>query len=273
MAKKNGIARIRQFILLCILIMVAMSTWLARERSTDWNNTLWVAVFPINGDQSDSAAKYIDALDVDDFRPVEDFFQTELNRYGVTLDEPIHIDLRSELDERPPAPPTAGSVLSVIRWSLVMRYWTWRVEREEKGRVTPDIKIFMVYFDPETHDRLPHSVGVQKGLFGVVNAFASVRQRGSNLVVLSHELLHTVGATDKYDLATGLPRHPEGYANPNAEPLYPQSKAEIMGGRTPLSPTRAEIPPSLQYTVIGPQTATEIRWIPEENQVPVLCGL
>ncbi len=260
MAKKRGFARLRQLLLFYILLMVAASAWLARERSTDWNNTLWVAVFPINGDQSKASERYIQSLQKTDFKTIEDFFQTELTRFGVSLDEPIHIDLRTELDEKPPATPSAGSVFSVMRWSLVMRNWAWRMERKQDG-VTPDIKLFMVYYDPESHQTLPHSVGVQKGLFGVVNAFASRRQRGSNQVVLAHELLHTLGATDKYELDTGLPIHPQGYADPQAKPLYPQRKAEIMGGRIALSPTRAEIPVSLKQAIVGPETAAEIRWI------------
>ncbi len=258
MPKKRGFARLRQILLFYVLLMVAASAWLARERSTDWNNTLWVAVFPINGDQSEASDNYIQSLQKADFKPIEDFFQNELARFGLTLDDPIHIDLRTQLDEKPPAPP--ASVLGIMRWSLVMRNWAWRMERKQDG-VTPDIKLFMVYYDPESQQALPHSVGVQKGLFGVVNAFASRQQRGSNQVVLAHELLHTVGAIDKYELGTGLPIHPDGYADPEANPLYPQRMAEIMGGRIALSPTRAEIPASLKKVTVGRETATEIRWI------------
>ncbi len=259
MAKKRGFARLRQFLMFYVLLMVAASAWLARERSTDWNNTLWVAVFPVNGDQSERSRDYINALQADDFEPVEAFFQTELNRYGLTLDQPIHIDLRPELKELPPSPPEPGSVLGIMRWSLVMRHWAWRMERSQDG-VTPDIKLFVVYHDPDTHETLAHSVGVQKGLFGVVNAYASRRQRGGNQVVLAHELLHTLGATDKYEPGSGLPAFPEGFANPEASPRFPQRVAEIMGGRIPTSPTTAEMPISLSQTVVGRKTATEIRW-------------
>ena len=141
-----------------------------------------------------------------------------------------------------------------------MRYWAWRMERNQQG-VTPDIKLFVVYFDPETHETLPHSVGVQKGLFGVVNAYATRSQRGSNQVVLAHELLHTLGATDKYNLSTGLPLYPIGFAEPDAEPRYPQRNAEIMGGRIPVSPSKAEMPNALTRTRVGRNTALEIRWV------------
>jgi len=77
---------------------------------------------------------------------------------------------------------------------------------------------------------------------------------------LAHELLHTLGATDKYDPSDNQPWHPEGYAEPTLEPLHPQRYAEIMAGRIPLGRTRAEIPRTLDETLIGAATAREINW-------------
>lgn len=82
-----------------------------------------------------------------------------------------------------------------------------------------------------------------------------------SLVVLSHELLHTLKATDKYDPRTTLPIYPEGYAEPDRMPRYPQEFAELMGGRVPLAQDRAEIPASLRNVLIGERTAREIRWV------------
>jgi hypothetical protein len=84
---------------------------------------------------------------------------------------------------------------------------------------------------------------------------------GSNLVVIAHELLHTLGATDKYDFAANAPVYPDGYAEPDAKPLHPQRKAEIMAGRIPLSETRAEMPRGMHQVVIGARTAREINWL------------
>ena len=124
----------------------------------------------------------------------------------------------------------------------------------------PDIQIFVVYHDPQLHGSVGHSVGLQKGLVGVVNAYASRRMAGSNNVIIAHELLHTLGATDKYDPRNDLPMYPAGYADPDRDPLHPQDQAEIMGGRIPLAPGKAAIPRSLAQTVIGPATANEIGW-------------
>jgi len=78
--------------------------------------------------------------------------------------------------------------------------------------------------------------------------------------VIAHELLHTLGATDKYVPANDAPRFPDGYGDPRQVPLYPQSSAEVMAGRRMLSATRWEEPASLDEVVIGPATALEIRW-------------
>ena len=122
------------------------------------------------------------------------------------------------------------------------------------------MRLFVVYHDPAVSPRLPHSTGLQKGLIGVVNAFADSDLEGSNNVVIAHELLHTLGATDKYDPNGNRPLFPDGYADPEARPRVPQRRAEIMAGRIPISETEAEIPADMTQVVIGAQTAREINW-------------
>ena len=75
-----------------------------------------------------------------------------------------------------------------------------------------------------------------------------------------HELLHTFGATDKYDLSTGQPIYPIGYADSNQQPLYPQRQAELMAGYVPLSQSKSKMPESLQQTRINEITAIELGW-------------
>jgi hypothetical protein len=123
------------------------------------------------------------------------------------------------------------------------------------------VRLFVVYFDPATTPRLEHSTGLRKGMLGVVNAFASAEYEGSNAVVIAHELLHTFGATDKYDRNTNAPIFPEGYADPEARPRHPQRRAEIMAGRIPITEAHSETPRSLKGAAIGEKTAREINWI------------
>ena len=140
-----------------------------------------------------------------------------------------------------------------------MRFWSWSVDKPPGP--TPTIRLFLLYHDPVLSPRLPHSVGLQKGLMGVANLFATHDMADANLVILAHELLHTLDASDKYDPRTNLPQYPDGFAQPLREPRYPQQYAELMAGRIPVSATQAEIPDSLTQVLIGPATAKEIGWL------------
>ena len=141
-----------------------------------------------------------------------------------------------------------------------MRWWARQMTNHHPGPA-PDIRLFLIYYDPESSPTLGHSLGLQKGLIGVVNVFALRSQGETNNFVIAHEMLHTLGATDKYDLRSNLPLYPEGYGDPERMPLYPQPNAEIMGGRIPISQTEAVMPRSLSEASIGPATAEEIRWL------------
>ena len=125
--------------------------------------------------------------------------------------------------------------------------------------MNPDVRMFVRYHSPQTDFVLENSVGLQKGMVGVVNAFAGRRHRGTNNVIIAHEFLHTLGATDKYDPSSGMPMFPDGYGEPERSPRYAQQIAEIMGGRIVLADDDAVIPKSLKYVLIGEQTAEEIQ--------------
>jgi hypothetical protein len=60
---------------------------------------------------------------------------------------------------------------------------------------------------------------------------------------------------------TGLAIAPNGLANPKEIPLYPQSKAELMGRDIAISNLQERPITSLKDLVIGPQTALELGWI------------
>lgn len=249
---------IRIGILLFILFFVAVSTLLTRARSTDWDSSLWVKIYPINADGSEVSRDYIDKLEVKDFSGIEAFVDRETARYGHDLRRPVRIELGREITEQPPALGGEPSAWRVMLWSLKIRWWASSVT-DAQDNPAPDVRIFVRYHSPSDAFRLENSVGLQKGMVGIVNAFAGRGQKGSNNVVIAHEFLHTLGATDKYDPADGNPTFPEGYGEPDRSPLFPQRLAEIMGGRIAISALDAEIPKSLRYAVIGEQTAEEIR--------------
>jgi hypothetical protein len=194
-----------------------------------------------------------------DFKPIETYMKDEAARYGREAHASIEIRLGGIIAGVPPEPPRSANPLEVILWSLQMRWWSYR--HAETAGPNPQVKLFLLYFDPAQSSRLGHSTGLQKGLLGRVNVFASREMAGQNNVVIAHEFLHTLGATDKYNLADNQPVFLDGYANPDQHPLLPQRYAEIMAGRIPITENKAEIPAGLSDTLIGEKTAREINWM------------
>ena len=200
--------KVRIAILVTILVIVAGGAWLDQHRTTSWEYTLRVGAFPVNADGSPVTAAFIDRLDEAQLQPVSEFIGREAHRYGVALDTPIEIRLFAR-----------------ILWSLRLRRYRSQVV-DGIARARPRIALFLLYHDPTLATVLPHSLGLQRGLTGVVQLFASRSQSGQNAVVTAHELLHTFGATDKYDPDSDAPLYPSGYAEPLREPRFPQRYAE-----------------------------------------------
>ena len=248
----------RILILLLILAGVAAGAWRSKTSSVEWKYDLPVNLYLINGDGSESAANYLQELTLDDFKPIDRFMRDEAERYERSSNASIELRLGGIIESLPPAPPRNPSVLDAILWSLHMRWWAFR-NADTEGPST-QVKMFLVYFDPAQSNRLDHSAGLQKGLIGRVNVFAARDMARQNNVVIAHEFLHTLGATDKYDPATNQPVYPDGYGEPDLSPPEPQRFAEIMAGRIPTSPSSAIIPDSLNDVVIGDLTAQEINW-------------
>jgi hypothetical protein len=244
--------------LLLILVLVALTTWQDRYRSTRWREPLFVAIYPMAADESPATLRYVDSLDGEGFKPVDRFFVREAARYHLRTDEPFRSRLRPALEDRPPQRSAQTGPVATAFWSLKLRYWAWRVSRH--AREPEDVRIFVLYQDPALTRTVPHSLGLTKGLIGVVFAFAAPEMTAENNVVIAHELLHTVGATDKYDPANDAPRFPEGFGDPGQIPLYPQRTAELMAGRRMLASDRWEQVSNLDQVVVGAATALEIHW-------------
>jgi len=254
---------IRIFILLTILIIVAGSTYLTKMRTTDWDTSLWVSIYPINGDNTQAVKSYIQQLKTSDFHDIEAFLTEEGKYYKIPTNQPIKISIAPQVMAIPPAPPqNRSSIFSVMFWSLQLRYWAFNHDTDTGP--APDVQIFVVYNDPANQQKLPHSLGLEKGHIGVVHAYAGRQFTRKNNVVIAHEFLHTLGAKDKYDFETGYPHYPDGFANPDEEPRFPQNRAEIMAGQMAISETISIFPKSLYRVVVGKKTATEINWLSDD---------
>ena len=245
-------------LLLLVLAYVGFDTLLSNARAPNWKRPLRVVIYPINADGSDQADKYISQLKPSQFDSINTTLVKEASRYSLDISNPVWITLAPKLNSLPPKIPFNRSGLSVVWWSIKFRYWAWK--EDNYSGIKPQIRSYALFYDPEQHNVLKHSTGLKKAKLAINHLFADTKYSAQNNVVMLHELLHTLGATDKYDLQSGLPHYPDGYAEPGRKPLFPQRKAEIMGGLIALSKSKAKIPSSLKKVIVGSKTAKEIGW-------------
>ena len=250
---------LRPTALFCCLIGVLAFSTHQTIYSRSWHEPLEVVVYPINGDDSLQTHNYINTLADESFTEIETWISREANRYQLALDKPLQITLGDRVKSLPPALPSDQNVLAVIWWGLKLRHWVYFNTPDDRSNLRR-VRVFIAYYQGEGDKPLQHSVGLQKGLIGVVHAFALTEQSAQNNIVIAHEILHTVGATDKYTWS-GTPVYPEGFANAGRVPLYPQRYAEIMAGQIPTSSYSSYMASSLRSTQINPITAREIAWI------------
>ena len=259
MARRTFLGTLRLAILLAVLAFVALGAWLDRRRSTDWDAPLRVTVYPIAAVDDAATRGHVAALAPQDFADVEAFFAEEADRHGLALREPVRVRV-SHAAALPPQPPGDAGMFGVVTWSLRFRYWAWRVATDDP-LPTPDVQVFALYHPADGGTAVPDSLGMSKGLMAIAHLYADPAAGGSNQVVVAHELLHTLGATDKYERASGQPLVPEGLGDPDQVPRYPQHYGEIMAGRIALSAREATIPDGLGRMLVGPVTARQIGWL------------
>ena len=257
-ARQGGYRNIRIMVLLVILFFVAVGQYLSASRATNWDTPLSVALHPIVAEDNPEVRAYVAGLEYQDYQGIDEFFSAAAIRHGLPQQTPVQTDLGRTVSGLPPLPEGVNSAFGAMLWSLKFRFWT--VRQNWQADLGPErIHLFLLFHEASEGRTLPHSVGLEKGQIGIAHLFASKRQRRPNQVVIAHELLHTLGASDKYGL-DGLPLFPEGFAEPERAPRYPQRYAELMAGRTPLSTSTAKTPSGLGTSRIGLVTACEINW-------------
>jgi len=140
----------------------------------------------------------------------------------------------------------------------------WRAERAARALAPEpdpgafDVRVYLLAAGGASGSAFAEGIGEAGGEVGVVRAGLG----GGALLAATavvHEVLHTLGATDKYDGA-GHAVAPDGLWDPGRSPPYPQLRAEIMVGEVPLGPGRGRLPESADEVGIGPRTAAEIGW-------------
>ena len=247
--------KIRILILLIILLIVAVNAY--RDQNQNWSKPIIVLLHPINADGLPTTQQYIQQLSAQDLNGAREYLEKAAQQYRGKPTY-FYFNLGRELQVLPPKVPEQASLIDTVLWSLKFRFYAWK--QRQSSDPSANVTLFLNYYDPVQTKQLKHSTALQKGRIGSVNLFASKQQTEQNKIVLVHELLHAFGASDKYDLATGQPIYPLGYAFPDQQPLFPQAKAELMAGYIPVSQTTSKMPESLNQTLINEITAIELGW-------------
>jgi len=143
---------IRIFLLLAVLAGVALNAWLDRIGTQSWQEPLWVGLFPLNADGSAPTQDYVAALTMKDFAGIEDFFAREGRRYGLKLEQPVHVELYPLGSKLPPTLDPSAGPLGIAWWSLKLRYFAAQAV-QVPGRAPPRIRLFLLYHDPAALER------------------------------------------------------------------------------------------------------------------------
>jgi hypothetical protein len=190
---------------------------------------------------------------------------SEYHRYGGRLERPVTFTLYGPVNVDKPAPADPDSdIPSLARHAYDLWRWTHAVD---EGSGLParsfDSRIYLVM-------RAPREKGVQwvegsselGGRIGVAKVELDPSSVDLALFVASHEFLHTLGASDKYDV-TGRALVPSGLVEPDRVPTYPQRFAEVMARNLVLAPGVERPPESISELGVGIATAREIGWAPK----------
>jgi hypothetical protein len=241
---------------LLITILYAVGNVRARARRTQWQSTLEVAVVLVGEAAPDAIAKLQERVAV-----LSQVLESEKTRHleGVP---PFHFRVFGPALKAPPMPEISDDgVLGAM--SFALRSYRASQAINALVELSPGSydSIVYVYIAPAvaTQRAMVEGNSEQGGKLSFVRVELDAGMVDTALFVVTHELFHTLGATDKYD-SSGKTQIPQGLPEPERTPLYPQRFAEVMARNRVLSATKEVIPDTLSELAVGYQTAREIGW-------------
>ncbi len=226
-----------------------------RHARRDWARTQEVALVIVR--QGSLPARTLAALGART-GALEERLAAEMARHGRAAPQPFALTSLGPTEA--PAPPLVGTGEGLAAraedwWAL--RKWRRPVDVAVGGTDRFDLVIYVVVHAASRHDaRLAEGFGARGGEVGLVETTIDDASVDFALVAVGHELLHLLGATDKYDPAGHATA--EGLVEPALGPR--QRLAEIMVGEIPLGPGRGRVATRLEEVGVGPVTAVEIGW-------------
>jgi len=231
----------------------------SRQTRTEWQHPLEVAVALVQLGAVDPSS--LSALRAR-FPALEARLRDEYRRHGGQLPRPIEFTLFGPVtvDRAPPADPDT-TLVSLARHAYEQWRWTHAVD---VGSDLParrfDSRIYLLVRAPRDSGRnWVEGSSELGGRVGVARVELGASTVDLALFVVTHELFHTLGASDKYD-ANGRASIPDGLVEAERVPLYPQRYAEVMTRNLVLAVGSERPPDSLAELGVGTLTAREIGW-------------
>lgn len=261
LSRRATVARLS--VLLTALLLVSLWAWQdvnsRRERNT-WRRPLSIAVVLVLQGPVDPGA-------IADFRDrllaLDDRLTEERRKYGAGAPHPFSFWFAGPagIGSRPPTASGDGLFDAVVETYARWR-WTSRVDGAAGvDRSLYDSRIYVAARPPASDQtQMVEGESEEGGRVGIVEVELNASMVDFALFVVAHELMHTMGATDKYD-SQGNTLIPAGLADPTRRPLFPQPCAEVMARNRPVDQGVEEPPTDLQDLCVGPTTAREIGWL------------
>ena len=135
---------IRISLLLLILAYIGADTFFSNQRATNWKRSLRVVVYPINADGSDQAEDYIKQLQSSHFDSINEVVESQSKKYNRDLIEPLRISLAPQLNSLPPKLPSTREGLSVLWWSIKLRYWSWKEDNYKGTKAQSKLLLYIM---------------------------------------------------------------------------------------------------------------------------------
>lgn len=259
--RRRAFQKVRVGVLLGVLAVVLLYAWHdvhGRRERVAWTRTLDVALVVLRRGRVDPAAvARLRARSSD----LATRLTAQMHRYRQGP-APFDFTVAGPVDVSAP-PPTASGDGIVELAEHQYRLWRYLSAVDDKAGVDPDAydsRVYLVVAPPRGRRQMIEGESEEGGRVGVVSVDLGRNMVDFALFVATHELFHTLGASDRYD-ASGHARLPQGLGNPELVPLYPQRTAEVMARNVVLAPGHERPPDSLAELAVGRWTAREIGWL------------
>ena len=250
--------------MLAVTVVWAACEVRSRHARTEWQRPLEVAVALCQLGPVDSEALL--ALR-SRFPVLETRLSEEYARHGGQLPRPIQFTVFGPVTVDRALPADPDTTFFSLAWHAYEQ-WRW-THAVDVGSNLParrfDSRIYVLLRAPRESTRSwVEGASEFGGRVGVARIELAASSVDLALFVVTHELFHTLGASDKYD-ANGQTSIPDGLVEADRVPLYPQRYAEVMTRNLVLAPGSERPPDSLAELGVGTLTASELGWSGSER--------